>query len=137
MLVDVRSFPRSRKNPQFNIDTLPGAMGLAGIGYRHVKELGGRRGRQNLGRPSPNGFWRNDSFRNYADYALTPAFGATLAELLEWRREHRCAIMCAEAAGPRGHIVDAGRIEPAQLNPGAAITPDGEVIYPGSQQPLI
>ena len=68
MLVDVRSFPRSRKNPQFNIDTLPEAMGLAGIGYRHVKELGGRRGRQNLGRPSPNGFWRNDSFRNYADY---------------------------------------------------------------------
>ena len=154
LLVDVRSFPRSRKNPQFNIDTLPGAMGLAGIGYRHVKELGGRRGRQNLGRPSPNGFWRNDSFRNYADYALTPAFGATLAELLEWRREHRCAIMCAEAAWQRchrqliadwliaagadvRHIVDAGRIEPARLNPGAAITPDGEVIYPGSQQPLI
>ena len=78
-------------------------MGLAGIGYRHVKELGGRRGRQNLGRPSPNGFWRNDSFRNYADYALTPAFGATLAELFEWRREHRCAIICAEAAWQRCH----------------------------------
>ncbi len=151
LLVDVRSFPRSRTNPQFNIEALPAALAEADISYRHVRELGGRRGRQNLGRPSPNGFWRNDSFRNYADYALTPPFRAMLVELLEWRREHCCALMCAEAAWQRchrqiiadwllaadadvRHIVDAGRIEPARLNPAAEILVDGAVVYPASQQ---
>jgi uncharacterized protein (DUF488 family) len=154
LLVDVRFFPRSRVNPQFNIETLPAALAEARIGYQHAKDLGGLRGRQHLGRPSPNGFWRSDSFRNYADYALTPPFGAALAELLLWRREHVCAIMCAEAAWQRCHrqiiadwllaagvgvyhIIDAARVEPARINPGAEILPEGTVIYPGSQGPLI
>jgi uncharacterized protein (DUF488 family) len=154
LLVDVRSFPRSRTNPQFNIEALPAALAATGVGYRHMKELGGRRGRQDLGRRSPNDFWRNDSFRNYADYALTPPFRAALAELLEWRRQYFCAIMCAEAAWQRchrqiiadwllvagadvRHIVGAGRIEPARLNPAAEIEADGAVVYPGSQRPLI
>lgn len=154
LLVDVRSFPRSRVNPQFNIEVLPEALASTGIGYRHVRDLGGRRGRQDLGRPPPNGFWRSDSFRNYADYALTPPFGAALANLLGWRREHVCAIMCAEAAWQRchrqiitdwllaagvevRHIIDAARIEPARMNPGAEILPEGAVIYPGSERRLI
>jgi uncharacterized protein (DUF488 family) len=154
LLVDVRSFPRSRINPQFNIEALPAALAEAGIGYQHVRDLGGRRGRQHLGRPSPNGFWRSDSFRNYADYALTPPFEAALTDLLRWRREHVCAIMCAEAAWQRchrqiiadwllaagadvHHIIDAARVEPARINPGAEILPEGTVIYPGSQPPLI
>lgn len=154
LLVDVRSFPRSRTNPQFNIETLPAVLMQCGIGYRHLKELGGRRGRQDLGRPSPNGFWRSESFRNYADYALTPPFRASLADLLLWRREHTCAIMCAETAWQRchrqviadgllatgadvHHIVGAGRIERARINPGAKILPEGTVIYPEAEQPLI
>jgi uncharacterized protein (DUF488 family) len=154
LLVDVRSFPRSRANPQFNIETLPAALGAARVAYRHVKDLGGRRGRQDLGRPSPNGFWRSDSFRNYADYALTPPFRAALAELLELARDHTCAVMCAEAAWQRchrqiiadwllaagadvRHIVDAGRIEPARLNAGAEVLPDAAVTYPAAQQQLL
>ena len=154
LLVDVRSFPRSRANPQFNIEALPAALAAAGVGYRHVKDLGGRRGRQDLGKPSPNGFWRSASFRNYADYALTPPFRAALVELLGLRREHTCAVMCAEAAWQRchrqiiadwllaagaevHHMVDATRVEPARLNPGAEILPDGAVTYPAPlQQPL-
>ena len=154
LLVDVRSFPRSRANPQFNIEALPAALAAAGVGYRHVKDLGGRRGRQDLGKPSPNGFWRSASFRNYADYALTPPFRAALVELLGLGRKHTCAIMCAEAAWQRchrqiiadwllaadvdvRHIVHAGRIEPARLNPGADALPDGAVTYPAPlQQPL-
>lgn len=154
LLVDVRSFPRSRANPQFNIEALPAALAAAGVDYRHVKDLGGRRGRQDLGRPSPNGFWRSASFRNYADFALTPPFRAALAELLGLGRKHTCAIMCAEAAWQRchrqiiadwllaagvdvRHIVDAGRIEPARLNPGAEVLPDAAVTYPAPQRQLL
>src|SRR4051812_9122616 len=72
MLVDVRAFPRSRRQPQFNIDTLPDALAEAGIGYRHMEALGGRRPKS--GEQSPNALWREAGFRNYADYALTPAF---------------------------------------------------------------
>lgn len=154
LLVDVRSFPRSRANPQFNIEALPAALAAAGVGYRHAKSLGGRRGRQDLGRPTPNGFWRSASFRNYADYALTPPFRIALAELLDLTREHTCGVMCAEIAWQRchrqiiadwllaagadvRHIVDTGRIEPARLNQGAEALPDGAVVYPvPRQQPL-
>jgi uncharacterized protein (DUF488 family) len=150
----VRSFPRSRTNPQFNIEALPAVLAAAGVDYRHAKDLGGRRGRQDLGKPSPNGFWRSASFRNYADYALTPPFRAALAELLGLAREHTSAIMCAEAAWQRchrqiitdwlltagvevRHIVDAGRIETARLNPGAEVLPDATVIYPAPQRQLL
>jgi uncharacterized protein (DUF488 family) len=154
LLVDVRSFPRSRANPQFNIEALPAALAAAGVDYRHVKDLGGRRGRQDLGRPSPNGFWRSASFRNYADFALTPPFRAALAELLGLGRKPTCAIMCAEAAWQRchrqiiadwllaagvdvRHIVDAGRIEPARLKPGAEVLSDAAVTYPAPQRQLL
>ena len=152
-LVDVRSYPRSRTNPQFNSDVLAGALERAGIGYRHMKALGGRRGAQVLGRPSPNGLWRQDAFRNYADYALSPAFGAALGELRARARETRSAVMCAEAlwwqchrriiadyllaAGDEVlHILGPGKIELAELTPGAEPQPDGSVQYPGQQGEL-
>ena len=152
-LVDVRSYPRSRTNPQFNADVLAAVLERAGLGYRHMKALGGRRGAQDLGRPSPNGLWRHSAFRNYADYALTPAFAAALGELRALARDSRCAVMCAEAlwwqchrriiadhllaAGDVVlHILGPGQIEAARLTPGAEPQPGGAVHYPGEQGEL-
>lgn len=73
LVVDVRTVPRSRTNPQFNRDTFPESLAKFQIGYEHVPQLGGLRGKQNL-ESSQNMFWTNQSFRNYADYALTEAF---------------------------------------------------------------
>ena len=95
VLVDVRTMPRSRTNPQFNQETLPEALRASGILYEHLKELGGLRGRTLP--DSPNGFWENQSFRNYADYALGSAFRAGLARLVAIGSARRAAIMCAEA----------------------------------------
>jgi len=152
-LLDVRSFPRSRTNPQFNADVLAEALGGARIGYRHMKAFGGRRGAQDLGGPSPNGLWRESAFRNYADYALSPAFAAALGELKEMARDRRCALMCAETLWWRchrriitdyllvaglevRHILGPGKIEPATLTPGAAPRADGSIHYPGGQGEL-
>ena len=74
LLVDVRSIPRSRTNPQFNLDALPEPLAAVGIGYVHLSALGGLRNRSKAAMPSPNALWRNVSFRNYADYAGTEAF---------------------------------------------------------------
>ncbi len=152
-LADVRAYPRSRTNPQFNSDTFACALDRAGIVYRHMKALGGRRGAQGLGRPSPNGLWRQEAFRNYADYALTPAFAAALGELRALARDRPTAIMCAEAlwwqchrriiadyllaAGDQVlHILGPGKIEPAALTPGAEPQTDGTVHYPAEQGEL-
>lgn len=77
-VVDVRAFPRSRTNPQFNIDTLPESLAAVGMGYQHLRALGGRRHHRANAPPSPNTLWRNQSFRNYADYAATDEFRAGL-----------------------------------------------------------
>ena len=90
-VVDVRSIPRSRTNPQFNADTLPDTLAGERIGYRHVARLGGLRRRHKGQAVSGNGFWENASFRNYADYAATPDFGAGMAELYDIGRDHVCA----------------------------------------------
>ena len=103
MIVDVRKMPRSRANPQFNVETLPEALAERQIGYRRIAALGGLRGRQPGPAVSPNTFWRNTSFRNYADYALTPPFKAGLGELMAQGRERTCAIMCAEVLWWRCH----------------------------------
>src|SRR5580698_2740985 len=81
LLVDVRTVPRSRFNPQFNTDTLPTTLAAAGIGYRHIPALGGLRHRQKGAPPSPNGLWRSEAFQAYADYALTAPFRVALGEL--------------------------------------------------------
>jgi len=94
VLVDVRRFAGSRRNPQFSGETMARELPRAGIGYRPVPELGGRR------RPapdSPNDAWRNSSFRGYADYMMTPQWQAARDGLEALALRHRVAIMCAEA----------------------------------------
>jgi len=99
-VVDVRTIPRSRRNPQFNSDALEDSLRKAHIGYVHRKQLGGLRHPK---KGSINTGWRNDGFRGYADYMQTPEFDAALAELIEFTRGKRCAIMCAEAVPWRCH----------------------------------
>jgi uncharacterized protein (DUF488 family) len=103
MIVDVRKMPRSRTNPQFNCDVLPEALAERQIGYSHIAALGGLRGRSRGIEASPNTLWRNKSFRNYADYALTTPFQDGLAELVIQGRERTCAIMCSEVLWWRCH----------------------------------
>ena len=99
-LVDVRTIPRSRTNPQFNKDILPESLRAAKIRYTHMAELGGLRKTKP---DSPNGGWRNLSFRGYADYMLTPEFAAALRKLIELATADQVAIMCAEAVPWRCH----------------------------------
>ncbi len=99
-VVDVRTIPRSRHNPQFNSDALMNSLREADIGYVHKKQLGGLRHPK---KDSVNTGWRNASFRGFADYMQTPEFGAALADLIEFTRGKRCAIMCAEAVPWRCH----------------------------------
>lgn len=93
-LVDVRAFPRSRRHPQFNIDTLPASLAAAGIDYSHLQVLGGRRP---VRTDSKNTAWREPGFRGYADYMETPDFARGLDALIELAARQRVAIMCAEA----------------------------------------
>ena len=99
-LADVRTVPRSRRNPQFNADALAASLPAAGIEYVPLGELGGLRKPR---ADSPNAGWRNESFRGYADYMQTEPFGAGLERLIELSRERRTAIMCAEAVPWRCH----------------------------------
>jgi len=99
-VVDVRTVPRSRHNPQFNKDSLPGDLKKAGLGYVHLPGLGGRR---HAKLDSLNVGWRNASFRGYADYMQTPEFEQSLEELLQLAKQHRIALMCAEAVPWRCH----------------------------------
>ena len=103
LVVDVRSMPRSRNNPRFNLESLPGTLAAWRIGYEHIAELGGLRGKARAVAPSPNGYWRVRSFRNYADYAMTKPFAAGLARLRQLGAQRRSAIMCAEAVWWRCH----------------------------------
>ena len=99
-LVDIRTIPRSRHNPQFNSDALPESLRQAGIAYTHLRSLGGLR----HARPdSPNTGWRNASFRGYADYMQTPEFEAALRSLIDLAEKEPVAIMCAEAVPWRCH----------------------------------
>lgn len=141
-VVDVRRFPRSRTNPQFNSDELSQSLAEAGIGYHHLPALGGlRRPRPD----SPNTGWRNASFRGYADYMLTDAFRRALDELIALASAQRTAIMCAEAVPWRCHrslIADAlvargARVydligttcRPHAVSPMARLQPDGSILY--------
>lgn len=99
-LVDVRTVPRSRHNPQFNQDTLSGALEITGIHYTHIAGLGGFR---RTSPESPNGGWRNASFRGYADYMQTAEFAQNLESLLKLARKERVVLMCAEAVPWRCH----------------------------------
>ena len=148
-VVDVRSMPRSRTNPQFNGESLPEALAAWQIGYEHISELGGLRSKARDVGPSPNAYWRVRGFRNYADYALTKPFAACLARLRELGGPHRCAIMCAEAVWWRCHrriitdyllsqgesvmhIMGPSLVDEARLTPGAAVGCDGTILYPAA-----
>ena len=154
LVADIRTIPRSRSNPQFNKDTLPDALAAFGISYEHIAALGGLRGKAANASPDINGFWTNESFHNYADYALTASFRAGFEQLLEAGRQKRCAIMCAEAVWWRCHrrivtdyllagsetvfhIMGDGGVEPAQLTPGAVVRPDKTIVYPAPDAPGI
>ena len=148
-LVDVRTMPRSRHNPQYNADSLAIALEEAGIGYEHAPDLGGFR------RPkvdSPNTAWRNTSFRGYADYMQTADFERAVAALAQRARNERIAVMCAEAVPWRchrsliadaltargidvGEIVDKARVQPHALT-SFAVVEGSRVTYPPLQREL-
>jgi uncharacterized protein (DUF488 family) len=147
LVVDVRTVPRSRANPQFNADTLPAALAEFQIGYRHIAALGGLRGHKAQVPEQVNGFWQNRSFHNYADYAMSEDFRAGLAALREIGHRTPCAVMCAEAVWWRCHrriiadyliaagetvfhILAANRIERARMTEAARPGPDGTLVYP-------
>jgi uncharacterized protein (DUF488 family) len=99
-LLDIRTVPKSRHNPQYHQDNLPHSLEAAGIAYRHVPGLGGlRRPRPD----SPNAAWRNTSFRGYADYMQTPEFAENVDEVIALARDVRCCLMCAESVPWRCH----------------------------------
>ncbi|HLH51330.1 MAG TPA: DUF488 domain-containing protein [Roseiarcus sp.] len=151
LVADIRAVPRSRANPQFNTDALPQSLAAFGLSYEHMAALGGLRGKVRTLSRDVNAFWTNESFHNYADYALSERFHAGLEHLIEEGRKRRCAIMCSEAVWwrchrrivadhliARGetvfHIMGEGRLEPAHLTGGAVVQPDGMVVYPHMNQ---
>jgi uncharacterized protein (DUF488 family) len=151
LLVDVRSIPRSRTNPQFNVDSLPETLAAAGISYQHLPTLGGLRHRKKGAASSLNTFWQVAAFRNYADYAATEAFRTGLNDLRVLSRDNCCAIMCAEAVWwrchrriiadyllaqgvPVMHIMGRDKIDPAKLTPGAQALLDGTLVYPAADE---
>jgi uncharacterized protein (DUF488 family) len=99
-IVDVRTIPRSRHNPQFNADALPSSLKKVGIGYEHAPALGGLR---RAAADSVNAGWRNASFRGYADYMQTPQFVKVVDALVRLAKRQRLALMCAEAVPWRCH----------------------------------
>jgi len=149
LLVDVRTVPKSRFNPQFNKEAMPGPLNAAGIEYRHMPGLGGLRHSR---RDSVNMGWRNASFRGYADYMQTEEFEAALGELLEVSAGRKAAVMCAEAVPWRCHrsligdalvargvevwdILSASKAAPHRMTPFARVE-GTRVTYPADQKAL-
>ena len=144
VLVDVRQFLGSRRFPHFGAAALSASLAGAGIEYLHEVRLGGRR----RGLPdSPNTYWRNASFRSFADYMASSEFAAALERLLGLARQRTTAIMCAEAVPWRCHrwlisdalvlrgidvvhIIDRQHSQPHVLNPNAQSNPQGIPVYP-------
>jgi len=146
LVVDVRTVPRSRRNPQYNEDVLGTELAEYQIAYSRIADLGGLRSRSADVPPEVNAFWINQSFHNYADYALSPKFAAALGELLEISSTRRIAIMCAEAVWwrchrriiadyllirglPVFHLMGDDRVDQAQITPAAKVR-DGKISYP-------
>jgi uncharacterized protein (DUF488 family) len=156
-VVDVRNIPRSRTNPQYNREALPEALSEFQIAYEHVAELGGRRPRARDIGPDVNAFWQNQSFHNYADYAMSNDFRSGLVRLRGFGSARRCAVMCAEAVWWRCHrriiadyliaggeqvfhILGPKAVVPARVTKAAMRWPDGVLAYPAvdgqSEKPL-
>lgn len=148
-VVDVRAMPRSRTNPQFNHDVLVDALPREDIDYSHSEALAGLRNRSQTVDDAVNDFWRNRSFHNYADYALSDAFQTALDGLIELGHGQTCAVMCAEAVWWRCHrriiadhlmhrgervchLMNDDRIQAATMTAGAADDGEGRLVYPPS-----
>jgi uncharacterized protein (DUF488 family) len=147
LVIDVRTIPRSRTNPQYNLEESINTLSEFEIGYEHIAALGGLRGRKRNIPTSVNAFWKNQSFHNYADYAMSDEFRSGLARLRELGHAKTCVLMCAEsvwwrchrriitdyliAAGETVfHILGANRVAPARLTAGAVLEMGGTVFYP-------
>jgi len=147
LVVDVRTVPRSRTNPQYNSDVFAGSLSRSEIGYEHIATLGGLRGRKRDVLPEVNAFWKNQSFHNYADYAMSEEFQSGLTRLRALGHAAPCAIMCAEAVWWRCHrriiadyliaagetvlhILGRGHIEQADITTAARLGPSGKLTYP-------
>jgi uncharacterized protein (DUF488 family) len=145
-LVDVRTVPRSRHNPQFGTDELAASLRQAGIGYTHLAKLGGLR---RTTKDSVNTGWQNSSFRGYADYMATPEFRDGLEQLQRLAKTKTVAIMCAEAVPWRCHrsltsdalttlgwqvlhITSKKSAKPHELTPFLKVQ-DGNLTYPEPQ----
>jgi uncharacterized protein (DUF488 family) len=143
LLIDVRTVPRSRYNPQFNGEVLAASLAEASVQYTHLPGLGGLRKPR---KDSTNTGWRNDSFRGYADYMQTDEFEESLGELLALERGRRVAIMCAEAVPwrchrsmiadaltargiPVVHLMSSVKVDPHKLTTFARVA-GGRVSYP-------
>lgn len=151
-VIDVRTVPRSRINPQYNLDTLPDTLAGFGIGHLQIAALGGLRKKSKTVPDETNGFWANRSFHNYADHALSEEFTAGLEQLVAMSETRRCVLMCAEAVWWRCHrriiadylllrgievvhIMGQDKSTPAVMNPAAKI--QGDVLtYPSSPSGL-
>lgn len=148
-LVDVRTLPGSRHNPQFDQERIGPALAGHGIQYTWLKGLGGLRGRAR-GTPSRNDAWRNASFRNYADYMGSPAFDTALQELLTLATADVVCIMCSEAVPWRCHrslvgdallvrgrdvidVIGPQQARPHRLTP-FAVVEAGRLIYPAQME---
>jgi uncharacterized protein (DUF488 family) len=147
-LVDIRTVPRSRHNPQFNRETLPESLRTIGVEYTHLAQLGGlRRPRPD----SPNRGWKNESFRGYADYMLTDEFEAALLDLIRMGQAEQVAVMCAEAVPwrchrslvadaltlrgvPVEHILSLKQRSPHRLTPWAEVA-GTRILYPEHAEP--
>ncbi len=153
-VADIRRFPHSRRHPHFNRENLERALAEAGIAYRHVPALGGRRQARADGKPSAHGLWREPAFRHFADYAETPEFRAAFDELKALAGSRPTAILCAEALWWRchrrivadylivagfsvEHIFDRNKREAARLTPGAEPRPGGAILYAGDEPLLL
>lgn len=142
-VVDVRTVPRSRKNPQFNKDSLEQTIPAASIEYIHAKDLGGLR---HPLKDSVNNAWENDSFRGFADYMQTPAFNEAFTWLAEFAQQKKVVIMCAEILPWRCHrsliadvllvhsfeVVEIFEVGKSRLHKmtSFAVVKDGKVMYP-------
>lgn len=152
LVVDVRTVPRSRTNPQYNREVLPQSLAPLHVAYEHMAALGGLRGKDRNVPRSVNAFWTNESFHNYADYAMGEPFHAGLAHLRELARDQTCAVMCSEtlwwrchrriiadylltAGDTVFHILGPGHVEPARMNEAAQLQPSGSLVYPAQAVP--
>ena len=152
LVVDVRTIPRSRTNPQYNLEEFAKALAEFQINYEHIAALGGLRGRKWDVPTDVNAFWKNQSFHNYADYAMSEEFQCGLARLRALGHVTPCVVMCAEAVWWRCHrriiadylmavgetvfhILGPNHIERARITDGARLGLAGRLTYPLTDDP--